>query len=196
MLISEAHKAIFIHNQKTAGISLSQALTTNGFQQDGHAHESAEEIMARGIVLQDYYSFGFVRNPWARLVSWYVMISSNPDANHDIPFWNYHRGIKSFDDFLTRTDYITEHGYVQKSIVKPQTAYFMRDGKLLVNQIFRYEQLDQEVVVLEGRLGVKLPIPHLNKFKTYDYKEFYTPESRELVTRWYASDLETFGYTF
>jgi hypothetical protein len=81
MLISAQHETVFIHNQKTGGISLSEALLKQGFVRDGNNHEGATEILARGIDISAYFSFGFVRNPWSRLVSWHVMFRNNPEEH-------------------------------------------------------------------------------------------------------------------
>ena len=195
MLVSEKHKAIFIHNQKTGGISLSEALQQHGFVRDAHNHERASEILFRGVDLSAYFSFGFVRNPWARLVSWHVMFRNNPEAHTNRAFWNYHRGA-TFEEFLQRTSYIMEDGYVLKSIARPQLDYYTKDGVQLVNRICRYENMEKEVAYLEERLGAKLLVPHLNKFEAYDYRTFYNAETRALVASMCAVDIETFGYSF
>jgi hypothetical protein len=180
MLISEQDKTIFIHVQKTGGSSLSAALLQHAFVADGNNHEGAAELLERGIELASYFSFGFVRNPWARLASWHVMFRNNPDALTNRDFWNYHRGA-TFEEFLTRTEYILEDGYVLKSIAKPQLDYFSNNGEIVVNRICRYENYEDEVRFLEQKLGLKLNVPHLNLFETYDYRSLYTDETAALV---------------
>lgn len=78
MLVSKSVKFIFVHVQKTAGLSIEAVLrqqfpdvrTWHG--RHGHAIDAIQEA---GLVRwREHYSFAFVRNPWDRFVSWYSMI--------------------------------------------------------------------------------------------------------------------------
>ena len=210
MIVSDSRKVIFVHNQKTGGVSITKALmNSGGFRRDGHTHEGASQILSRGIALGEHFSFGFVRNPWARLASWYVMFRSNPVKNIT-PFWDYIRlSLGSFKRFLTRTDVVIEDGYVPMGITRPQCWYFKKNGVVVVDRICRYENFQNEIAEIEnilndrgvqgtdqGQQRVRLQVPWLNKFKNYDYRELYDDESRKLVASWYEEDIDAFGYTF
>src|SRR5215212_1801647 len=73
----EEPKFIFIHIQKTGGVSISNLLrryiptTTRG---RGPRHITARRALRQVENPGDYFNFAFVRNPWDRLVSWYTMI--------------------------------------------------------------------------------------------------------------------------
>jgi hypothetical protein len=185
-------------------VSLTQALLAEGFRKEGPPHEGVTEIAARGVDISKYYSFGFVRNPWARLASWYVMFRNNPLANTNNAFWNYVRpGLDTFDKFLTYTDIIVADTNVPRGITRPQCRYFQKDGIIVVSRIFKYEEFRQAVRSLEKHLTkglfprrLRLHVPLLNKFEDYDYKDFYNAQSRRLVASWYEEDIDIFGYTF
>lgn len=75
------------------------------------------------------------------------------------------------------------------------------EGNIIVNKVMRFESMleDWEEVratVLQ-RTGVELQeLPHLNKAKRLDYREYYDNESRETAARIFNADIETFGYAF
>ena len=84
MLISSHGRFIFVHVQKTGGVSLEDVLsshysdTSSWHGRHGHARSGLDEL---GIDRwKSYFSFGFVRNPWDRLVSYYSMIRAQIDA--------------------------------------------------------------------------------------------------------------------
>src|SRR6476660_5206404 len=95
MLIEENQKFVFVHVQKAAGISMARV----GIREIGRAHWDG------------YYRFGFVQNPWDRMVSWYAMIQAQ---RKQLPFlkrftkrpfkmelWNYAvRTSHDFESFL------------------------------------------------------------------------------------------------
>src|SRR5215218_4648814 len=77
MLISKEEKVLFIHIQKTGGSSIAEALKQKipDVTEVFGTHDSA--LRARAALESEYsrlFKFAFVRNPWDRLVSWYMMI--------------------------------------------------------------------------------------------------------------------------
>lgn len=72
-------------------------------------------------------------------------------------------------------------------------------GDLLVH-IIKLEQLDENLQRLLTKLGVACApvVVHANKTegKTEDYRHYYSPVSRRIVSTAFAQDLELFGYTY
>lgn len=205
MIITEHPKLIFIHNQKTAGMSIESLLIKElSGQKLLERHSSASDgVKEIGREEWDkHYSFGFVRNPWERLVSWYVMMrETKPRGNNKL--WEYvHNNAHTFEDFILKcTDTITEDrdGYLyEKSFVKPQLDYFTNEeGEVITTFIGRFEDLQDGIdkVLKQNNLpSYKLPV--LNTTKKKDYRSYYTQETREIVAERFKKDIEYFGYEF
>ena len=86
-----------------------------------------------------------------------------------------------FDSFthLQKTHYIPQYDYL-----------FSPTGELLVNHVFRFENLEELTQTLS------LP-PFTEKAGASDhkpYQEYYTSLCTDIVNHIYAKDFETFGY--
>ena len=76
MMASDEQRVLFVHVQKTGGQSVEHLLRRHvpdarkvtGLQ--GAKHATYAAALRAHPELADYWSFGFVRNPWARLWSW------------------------------------------------------------------------------------------------------------------------------
>ncbi|NDY89953.1 sulfotransferase family 2 domain-containing protein [Ideonella livida] len=258
-MISATHQCLFVHVPKTAGQSVElaflQALGLH-FGQRGQlllranddpargperlAHLTAEEYVRCGHVTQDdfdrWFKFGFVRNPWDRLVSEYRY--RGLEAKFDFSFFVQHRlkVDKRFND--------------PERHRMPQAEYLLdASGRPLVDFIGRFENLAADFSTICQRVGLPdtglprrnvsghgasqgggaLRGPDGQKLKpgmaralakraaaaaqrgaaapgpahpttppppARHYTEYYTPETRDAVARFYARDVEHFGYTF
>ncbi len=212
MLVSHKAKFVFVHVQKTAGLSFESVLFRHfpdierWHGRHGHARDAVADI---GIEQwRDYYSFAFVRNPWERLVSWYAMIDSR---RQKLPFYKrwqsapFSTGIwnqvvqkgKTFDDFIEHcTDVVFDKG-CKKSFAFNQLDYLTdANGDLLVNKIGRFETLADDAKDVFARLGIPAALPHRNPSAHGHYSECYSDRTREIVAKRFARDIEAFDYRF
>lgn len=207
MYISETRKFIAIHNQKTGSTSihhhmqqtipdLAPLLPRHTFASDGIGLLGRE-------AWEEYYSFGFVRNPWARLVSWYSMIIERPGRGTNNTFWEYVRhNSHDFTSFIRNcTAEITEpiDGYMRsRSFVKNQVDYFTDSrGAIAVSRIGRYENLDDDFNSILQDLGMpQHKLAWLNPTKSKDYRSYYTDETAAIVAKRFEKDIARFGYRF
>jgi len=205
MCISQKYKFIFIHNQKTAGVSIRWYLRQNvpdlkmPFPVHTYAVDGIKKMGRERW--DDYYSFGFVRNPWARLVSWYSMIIERPNRRNKL--WKYVRAqALDFEGFLTNCTKTIIHprrGYIyKKSLVCNQLDYFTdANGEIAVDFIGKVEKLRTDFPKVQKNLGLPLaPLPKTNTTKKKDYRAFYTDHTRELVEERFQKDIAHFKYTF
>lgn len=207
MIYSKRYKTIFVHNQKTGGSSIEKYFTEhipdakNLLPRHCYAVQGIAQLGEVGW--KENYSFGFVRNPWSRLVSWYSMITERPSEGKKNPLFEYVRShSKNFEEFLRNcTDEVTEDikgiPYT-KSVVRNQLDYFTdQNGKMAVNFIGKFEQLeiDFQKVIAATSLP-HFPLEKTNTTAKKEYRTFYTDETHQLVADRFKKDIEYFGYEF
>jgi hypothetical protein len=207
MIYSKDYQAIFVHNQKTGGTSIEQY-----FEQ--HVPDAKDILPRHCYAVQGIeklgqaewrqnYSFGFVRNPWSRLVSWYSMMQEQTERGKKNPLFEYVRSHSTnFEEFLRNctqdvTETIKGVAYT-KSVTRNQLDYFTdAQGKVAVNFIGRFEQLEIDFQQVIKASGVpNFPLAKTNTTSKKDYRTFYTDETRQLVADRFKKDIEYFGYEF
>lgn len=202
MLISESRKLIFVHNQKTAGASVTSFLKNNVSDVMDilsiHAYAS-EGINFLGVEKwKEYYSFGFVRNPWSRLASWYTMIVERPEIENAL--WNYVRNNSTnFDEFLHNcTNAVVTDIGGEKSFLKNQIDYFTDESNVVsVSFIGKFESLEKDFSTVLDAVGISnhdLPVSNTTEKK--DYRAFYNEGTKQLVAERFKKDIDYFGYEF
>ncbi len=200
---------LFVHVQKTAGSTVDQMLQQvfpdaeklpglNG------RHVGLQQILNQHPHVAGYWIFGFVRNPWARMYSWYAMIERIGEALErgeerpkeqvaNIALWrtvleNY----SSFEEFIMKgTRDVPE-------LRKPQVTY-LRSKTRHADFVGRQETFDRDIRAVFTRLGREWTeeIPKYNANKTQTaYREVYSTAMRDQVADVFARDVDRFGYTF
>ena len=159
----------------------------------------------------DYYKWGFVRNPWDRLFSLYL------DKVHD-GTWEFDDMCRPFSRIRSlRKKYEYKHQFnlmtfeeFVKCIVK--IPDFLCDTHILpqhysfnpqeMDFIGRFENFEADMLKV---LNIVVPDHDIKKFERRNqsssrggkaYREHYTDEMREIVARKYARDIELFDYQF
>lgn len=211
MLLSFQHNFLFIHVGKAAGTSIQRALqayaprpTHNPLKRYPvilgplcrvagiyRRVEFREHVKARTVraclparVYDRLFKFAFVRNPWDTLVSRYsYLLQTTEHPRHQL--------VKSMPGFADYLAWEIRRG-------KQHQADWVTDasGKLLVDYIGRFEKLHADFAEACRRLNLSAELPRVNTSAHRDYREFYTPTTRELVAREFRRDIELFGYTF
>jgi chondroitin 4-sulfotransferase 11 len=201
MVISDRKRFIFIHIPKTAGMSITRALkqaapdalnrlpgVAGGPQPQRHlfAVELRRQIGEKRW--PSYFSFAFVRNPWARLVSWYNMCLERPTNR----FMLYVKeNARTFDDFLLLSDDLAQRTRLN------QVDYVIDEaGNQIVDFIGRYETISQDFTKICAKLAIRPLLPHINATSRVDYRQYYTPTSQRLVAERFRPDIERFDYSF
>jgi hypothetical protein len=137
----------------------------------------------------DHFKFTIVRNPWERLLSFYL----NKLHTHLDPLITSHiQGIPSFKKFvhtLWRSNLKTCDVHFRL-----QTRCFPLDK---IDFIGKTENLQEDFNTICDKIGIpKQELPHKNKSSHKHYTEYYDDETRQIVAEAYAKDIEYFGYEF
>lgn len=211
MRLSLSKKFLFIHIPKTAGGSVSRLLlpdsvkpsrtvyrrllshlpiAENPLQASFPVHSTAQwaRLKLGDELFAQLYKFAFVRNPFDLMVSRYEYIRQTPQ----------HHKSRSVAE-LSFPQFVRAECTRPFRRIEDQCHFILsRDGRLLVDDIYRFESFDAELRRLCTRLGVEPPeaLPHRHKTERRHYREYYSAEDRRIVARAFARDIERFGYAF
>ena len=187
-------KSIFIHIPKTAGVSLVKAIYGD-VTLEGHRSFYFNSI-ALNTKNDKYFSFTFVRNPFDRLYSAFTFLQDGGINNHDrLAFQSHLSEFNDFEDFVlnglnTKLIYQITH-------LIPQHEYLCdRSGSILVDFVCRFENLDNDILLLSKKLKKDIILSHHNYKKKRDYKEVYTKKMIDKVYQIYQKDINIFQYSF
>jgi hypothetical protein len=197
-MISDRHRCVFVHIPKTAGTSIDRALgwiSDDAFNPDGSLHRDAQDhrtLRELQLAMQPadfdaYFKFTVVRNPWARVASWYTNILQ--DQLHLAHF-----GIAADCTFR---DFLVNHASTWG--LQP-LRYWVEDSNAQIELDFigRFENLQSDFQIVCGRLGISgTALPHLRRAeRPVPYTSLYDAECRSIVTERYAEEIEMLGYRY
>tara|TARA_R110000765_G_scaffold85044_1_gene164156 strand:+ start:25 stop:690 length:666 start_codon:yes stop_codon:yes gene_type:complete len=180
ILISHQYKVIWFKPARTGGTSLKDLIYMKyGFKEVGRI-----KILTDKEILDDYFKFIVVRNPYDRLVSGYK--------------WGQVAELVekcSFEDFVFNR-ILDKDGNFTDAHWMPQTVGLL-DGKLMLDYVGRFEALNtsikQIISKLSGRPFLET-IPHRNSTKDAHkcYKKYYNADIKKYVRELYSMDFEIF----
>ncbi len=200
-----AHHVAYLINSKAACSSIRVSMTRRDDIPDDYSVFGMKKVLSLQTPLRDkeWYTFSFVRNPFARLVSCYE------SKYHEDRTRNSHalrRGYFDFDGYLEgymRDDKGFEHFLRQVLTIPHRLAnrHFRSqyrllvgsDGKPVVDYIGRVETLAKDYEPLRQRYAFA-PLKHYNKAHYGDWRDYYTRALAKQVYRKYKKDIVYFGY--
>lgn len=150
---------------------------------DAHTRLDQVEDVIPHNELANSFKFCVVRNPYARLVSFYHHIL----AHSEHP---WHRKVSDYDSFK---DLALNLADVQEPT---QTSYItLKNGEVGIDYIARLESITKDFARICDQLGVNESLPHKNSHKHNDWREYYDDQTRKAVLNYYSEDFDTFAYT-
>ena len=205
MIISDSHKFIFLHPQRTGGSSIEWALapyskyvvmvgnhtawgtTTNQFQsttmneakaliaqgklKEFEKHWGVKEVQKRfPNIFENYLKFAIVRNPWDRAVSlWSTKLRKDKLPIIKENYINLN---------LQELESIGSHG-------RGCSHYTHINGKLAVDFIIRYENIEKDFAKVCEKLGINTFLPVIGKSEDrLPYSYYLTAESEARIAEW------------
>jgi len=199
--MSTYHKwrTVFVQIPKNASTSIHSVLS-NPTDCDNHEHELYIETLSKNDpeLIESYFSFACVRNPYDRFVSNFEYYR---DPDHD------YRWSVEFEDVVKmfyergRFFYTTENRHWW-----PQARFIAIKKNILVDKIIRFETLDEEWSEIVDEIKNNIPegfsTPARSMCKSNitrhregrHWEEYYTPETKKMVYELYKRDFEMFNY--
>jgi len=192
-MISLQPRFIFVKVPKTAGTSMARALKSDHVikppEDIRKPHISILEIRdgMKDIRIEDFFKFGFVRNPWDRVVSLY-----NRTEGRQM------RDKMTFDEFVAWIQNNSDTS-IFTSRHKHQLDWFSdENGEVLVDFIGKFEHLERDWKYVCEQLGISIDLPHIRKNaqNTQHYTEYYSDKTKAIIEQKFRLDIEYFGYSF
>jgi hypothetical protein len=146
-----------------------------------YAHIPAAEIrrLLGEKTWNDYFKFTIERNPWDRQVSLY--------------HWHYrNRTSKPSFDLFIRSPLHRK--------ISPNFDTYAIDNEIAADFVCRYETLYEDLASVLGQTGIEakvdLPRAKGNLRTGPHWRDYYTPQTRDMVGQWYRREIEALGYSF
>ncbi len=189
---TRAAGALFVHVPKCAGTSIIRQRPL------AHGHRSAQffawhdpDLFAR------VFTFGFVRNPYDRLVSAFHYLRSSKTSARDGEFGR--RAVGHYADFQDFAADLARGGARRRALgwvhFLPQSYYLCdRRGRVLVDHVGRTETFAEDLAAINARAGLGLANERHRAVARESWQSFYTPRTARLAQEIYAEDFEIFGY--
>jgi len=242
-MINYSKKFLFIHIPRTAGTSIEDYLVSQDAAESElareeaikkdvlrfqhlHVSKAAQVCAERGINLEEFFKFSFMRNPWERLVSFFFYDHSTYVAMgkaEDITFAEYVKRKISDHPFTfepyNRNEFIFgkagKRSKEERRVTFTPGFWLLDDQEnVLVDFVGRFENLQEDFDKVCDRINV--PRGSLKTLRAcgniescpwhkeqgivvpkYDhYTKYYDDETLEIVNCLIGMDAELFGYKF
>lgn len=208
MLISDSHEFIFVRVRKTASSSMTSQLEPyllprpesrwsriksrahiekdyRKYRFRAHAEIGTAQRLIDPEQFARYFKFAIVRNPWDRLVSEYeYILKTESHGRHKkvVKLGGFDRFV---DMQIPRRDAYQLH------------ALCGRDGQFLMDFVGKLETVDQNWKTICGRIGVPhADLPRKNVSVHRPYSDYYSPQLRDKVAKYWAPEIRKFDYEF
>lgn len=177
-MVNHKHKFIFVHIPRTGGTSIEcffdKQVCENYFFRKKHSSHRYELA-----AFSDYFSFTFVRNPWDRMLSFYLKVTSG--AKNPITFLNWLKSYHVYNKYpCSMCDFIFDTNETQT-----------------VDFVGRYENFQDDFNFVCNKLDVSVSrLQKLNQVPHEEYTNYYDTESIALVNQLCYRDIEFFEYEY
>lgn len=232
-IISNEYRFIYFVTQKVACTSLKIALSPyfpidiesykfinrfgeekyrihKAFDESGFQYDKTEMLEKVGKY-RNHFKFGFVRNPWDRLVSCFTQklhkdkkVEREDKCPLRPPFGDktvFYLGMP-FQEFIESIHAIPDSE--SDAHFRAQFEVFYVDSsasRCMADFVGKFENLPGDFLSINEKITSHklLELPHELKSRTRDgrdYHSYYTPQTRRLVAERYAEDVDLFQYSF
>lgn len=195
----------FIHIPKTGGTSILRWMKEN-FEYEDRGDKHLDYNRYVKIYDVPTYHFACVRNPYARVLSWFHYMGEQAHSRlwavqqgtldqaepWDEAAWRmYKRGFKIWVREAVNNP--AGRMWSNQNLLQQQADWYNSDT---VKFVLKTETLSEDFIQVQDWLNCYEPLGHFNKSKAGDYREHYDFEMKLAIQRIFEKDLDTFKYTF
>lgn len=228
MILSHAHKFIFLKTRKTAGTSIELALSGICGPQDVITPvTAADEHLREGRGPQNWDIRGDWQTELQKQINPLIGRRTRPTFYNHIPARKVRRivGPETWNSYFRFTvernpwdSHVSRYFWKYRDTQQPPrfesyirslrgnrpisnfTIYTIGD-RIAVDYICQYDRLEADLGKVLERVGLKAPLtlPRAKGYVRTDrrhWREFYSPETRDIIAEIYAREISFFGYTF
>lgn len=197
VVIHQEKQLIYISVPKVACTSIKNAMFPNMDTGDNDSiHFAISHNQKIPLEANSYFKFTFVRNPFERLVSFYLDRVLNPTQNSKKVFKKYYNGIfnpnMNFDELVDAVSSIPDQ-FADRHFVSQKAIIYDSNNQCLADFIGKFENLLNDYKFIKNKYGLA-ELKTYNKSPNYNYKEFYTLKSLSKIYKRYERDVDLFGY--
>ena len=224
MRISHTHKFIFISRPRCASTYMRKILTPFSdilsssippFHHHATALELEKHFNESSLNWNEFFSFTTMRNPYDMMVSYYEFFK--PDINGIYRFEESRDGktynpnsLMEFNNRIktgkTHHRYSIRNGKVITntwvngfSKLTLDNAIFGKDGKSVVNEIIKVEDIEHSLELVLKKINIPMPktLPDMNTSERgKDYRYYYNSASKKIIEEEFAYDIDKGKYKF
>lgn len=187
----EDKKTIFIHISKAGGTSIRNWIKDNfQAQKIAQKHCRIDRVILKKINFDLHFTT--VRNPFARVHSWYwyhVQGGQYDKIPDKWPHWK-EAADRGFDWWIKNSD---KTGSTKSSIWWSQKSFIDVN---LPNIVCKLENITHDFKQVQDYLNCYEPLPTTNTSNHGHYRKDYNTETRKIIEAHFKDDLNFFNYDF
>ena len=190
----------FVHIPKTAGSSVGQWMKEH--LGNSNYIESYNHPKLESITKDPNFSFTIVRNPWDRTVSLYHWLknieipntNSTYKASDAQTILNNLNSIEvwpSFEEWVKNIENFKMFSGWWFTPVTPQVEWV--NG---VTSVLRYENLDEDFKQIQQLFDTSDKLTKILVTDHTHYRDYYNNDTKNIITKLFEKDIDTWKYTF
>lgn len=201
-MINHKYKCIFIHIQGTGGSSIEQAVHGKDWWEVRPDTKHIRASTAKRIYSDywdEYFKFGFVRNPWSRLLSLSRFPSqTGVTINNKVtpPTINLDKYLEKFPDCEIDPRSASNH---DRDDILEGGVYMSLLGQEL-DFIGKLENIKEDFSYISDKIKCRSQLPHMKKSNRKKlpghYTDYYNDQLIDVVRKRHMLDIEKFKYKF
>ncbi len=201
----QENRVAYLINSKAACSTIRVSMIRKDNVPDDYSVFAMKKVLSLQKPLQDegWFTFSFVRNPFARLVSCYESKYHEDRTRNsralqrgflDLSLYldGYMSQDKGFEHFIRQVLSIP-HRLANRHFRSQYRLLVGKDGKPVVDFIGKVEHLAKDYEPIRERYGFG-QLKHYNKANYGDWRDYYTAALARRVYRKYKKDVQYFGY--
>ncbi len=181
-------KLIFTHIQKCGGTSVINFF--NHRKNHNKIKIDIEYLKKINENVDDYFKFTIIRNPWDRMVSFYHYHKEKTlDKGFPTTTWNYIKDL-NFSEFLKSSKFQI---WSSRNNI---TDYITYNKKPYIDYYINFENLEKDFEIIKKISGNHKKLKKHNKSFHFNYKKYYTKETKEIINSLFKAEIDFFNFKF